>query len=216
MPSLTSKIHVKMLASAHRRGTTSEQKIYGIEWGDPDKDWALKLVREQFLKPFIDPSQRALEIGPGGGRWTRYLLSFREVVVVDKHRELLDELQSKFHLPHLIPVLNNGTDFPGVEPDSVDFVFSFGVFVHLDPWIIEAYLKALRTIVRPSANVVIQYSDMRKKGARKQSGFSDNDPERMRKMVDTAGFTILEENVTALFHSAIMRFRRKREGEEMY
>ena len=31
---------------------------------------------------------------------------------------------------NIIEILNNGTDFPGVPAASVDFVFSFGVFVH--------------------------------------------------------------------------------------
>lgn len=216
MPGLKSKIHLKMLASSSRRRKPDDKSIYGLEWGDPEQDWSLKLVRDQFILPYVDATQRALEIGPGGGRWTRYLLGFREVMVVDKHRELLDELAKNFSEPNLVPILNSGTDLPGVAPDSIDFAFSFGVFVHLDAWIIEAYLKALHTVVKPSGNIVIQYSDMRKKAARRQSGFSRNNPDRMRRMVDRAGFTILEENVTALWHSAIMRFRKKRAGEAMY
>ena len=216
MPGLTSKIHLKMLASAMRRREGGDASVYGLEWGEPEKDWSLKLVRDQFIRPYVDPVQRALEIGPGGGRWTRYLLGFREVIVVDKHRELLDELGRNFQQPNIVPILNNGTDLPGLAPESVDFVFSFGVFVHLDRWIIEAYLRALHPVVTPSANIVIQYSDMWKKAARRQSGFSWNSPGRMRNLVDRAGYTILEENVTALWHSAIMRFRKKRAGEVMY
>lgn len=205
-----------MLASARRRSEGKHDSVYGLEWGDPEEMWSLKLVRDQFILPYVDPDRRALEIGPGGGRWTRYLLGFGEIIVVDRHRELLDELAKNFSQPKIIPVLNNGTDFPGVAANSVDFVFSFGVFVHLDAWIINEYLKALGNVVKNDANIVIQYADFRKKEARRQSGFARNNPERMRKMVDAAGYTVLEENVTALWHSSIMRFRKKRDGEVMY
>ena len=202
-----------MLRSSREAGRTNEKTPYGLEWGDPNDFWSLKIVRDQFIQPYINVGHTALEIGPGGGRWTRYLLSFNKVLVVDKHQEILDELGTKFRAPHLVPILNSGTDFPGLQPESVDFVFSFGVFVHLDAWIIEAYLKSLHYVVKPSANIVIQYSDMTKEAARKEPNFSKNDPATMRNMVTAAGYTILDENVTAIWHSAIMRFRKRAQEE---
>ena len=47
-------------------------------------------------------------------------------------QELLDELDEYCSFPNIVKVLNNGNDFPGVPERSADFVFSFGVFVHLD------------------------------------------------------------------------------------
>jgi cyclopropane fatty-acyl-phospholipid synthase-like methyltransferase len=205
-----------MLEDSLRHGRTDDKKIYGIEWGDPNELWFLKLVRDQYIQPYLNLDHRAIEIGPGGGRWTRYLLSFRELIVLDKHEGLLAELRKKFQAPQLVPILNCGPEVPNVAPDSVDFVFSFGVFVHLDAWIIESYLKALFSVVKPTANLVIQYSDKRKRQAKADPDFSENDPDRMRAMVDAAGYTIIEENVTALLHSSIMRFRKKRDGERMY
>lgn len=120
---------------------------------------------------------------------------------------MLDELSRNFRLPHLLPIANNGTDFPDVPDGAIDFVFSFGVFVHLDPPIIAAYLASLGRVVTPSANIVIQYSDNTKEKSRLNKGFSDNTPDRMRRMVLQAGYTILEENLSILPHSSIMRFR---------
>jgi hypothetical protein len=36
--------------------------------------------------------------------------------------------------------------------------------------------------------------------------FGENTPEKMRSMVSTAGFTILEEDLTTLWHSSLIRF----------
>lgn len=208
MPTLDDPIHLDMLRNSRRAGLPKRLGLYGLEWGDPNDKPHLRFVRDRFIAPYVDLDQTALEIGAGGGRWTRYLLSFRRVYVVDKHPELLDELARNFRLPHLLPIANNGTDFPDIPDRSVDFVFSFGVFVHLDAPIIEAYLASLGRVVTPAANIVIQYSDKTKEAARRNKGFAENTPDRMRQMVLTAGYTILEENLSVLPHSSIVRFRR--------
>jgi SAM-dependent methyltransferase len=209
VPMVDDAIHVNMLRDAQRSGPSEKRGLYGLQWGNPNLAPHLKFVRDQFILPYINFDHNALEIGPGGGRWTRYLLSFKQIYVVDKHKELLDELATNFRIPHLLPILNNGTDFPTVPEGAIDFVFSFGVFVHLNPSVIEEYLSSIRRIVKPSANIVIQYSDKTKELARKNRVFSDITPDLMRQMVMQAGYTILEENLSALPHSSIMRFRRK-------
>ena len=83
------------------------------------------------------------------------LADLSRLYVVDYHQELLDELARNFRTPWLFPIKNNGTDFPLIELESVDLVFSFGVFVHLDIPIIESYLDSIKTIIRPGADVVI-------------------------------------------------------------
>jgi hypothetical protein len=54
--------------------------------------------------------------------------------------------------------------------------------------------------------VVLHYSDQTKILARINPGFSDNTPERMRKMVTDGGFRIMEEDLTTMWHSSIIRF----------
>ena len=78
--------------------------------------------------------------------------------------------------------------------------------VHLDLNIIEAYLDNIQKILRPGANAVIQYSDKTKVMARLNDGFSDNDPDRMRSAVQRRGYKILEEDITTLWHSSVIRF----------
>ncbi|HEX3666328.1 MAG TPA: class I SAM-dependent methyltransferase [Rhizomicrobium sp.] len=207
MPSLDTKLHVQMLDAAHREGQPARDGLYGLHWGDPNSYPPLLPIRDRWLLPYIRPKKTALEIGPGGGRWTRYLLPVRRLYAVDHYPELLAELRRNFPQSHIVPVLNNGTDFPGVPAKSVDFVFSFGVFVHLDAAIIRSYLENLHMVIRPRAQLVVHYSDKNKPLARQNEGFSDNDPERMRMIVEEAGYHILEEHITSLDSSAIMRFR---------
>jgi SAM-dependent methyltransferase len=193
----------RRLYKAFRRELTN---VYGNGWGDPETASPLMWVRDHWLLDYVRPDQTALEIGPGGGRWTRYLLGFKQVYAVDYHQELLDQLKKNFNKPNVTFVKNNGTDFPSVPDASIDFLFTFGVFVHLDNPIIEAYLENMKRILKPGANAVIQYSDKRKILAQRIEGFADNDPDRMRAMVEAAGFTIVEEDLHTMWHSSIIRF----------
>ncbi|HEU5397089.1 MAG TPA: hypothetical protein VFV81_07970, partial [Verrucomicrobiae bacterium] len=68
-------------------------EIYGLEWGDPENSPPLQYIRDHFLLPYVRPETTVLEIGPGGGRWTRYMLPARKIYAVDFHQELLDELE---------------------------------------------------------------------------------------------------------------------------
>ena len=217
MPDLKTSLHLDMWREYQTRDSLLERvrravrevltpRIYGLEWGDPDVAAPLQFVRDRFVSPFVNPKQKALEIGPGGGRWTRYLVGFGELYVVDFHAEILRELRRTLSLSKMKFIQNNGYDFPGVEAESIDFLFSFGCFVHLDREIIAAYLDSIRHVLRRGGNAIIHYSDKSKIMAQINKSFSHNDPELMRSMVTSTGFRVVEEDLTTLWHSSIIRF----------
>lgn len=210
MPGLTTKLHLEMLQKSQRNGQIERDGVYGKHWGDPDSEPALRMIRDAYLYPFINADHTALEIGQGGGRWTKYLLSFGSVITVDYCQDLIDEFTRLFRAPHLRSIRNNGTDFPFVDDASVHFVWSFGTFVHLDPPLIEGYLSSLPRILAPGAQVVLHYSDKRKAAALANPSFSDNDPDRMRSMVESAGFEIVAEDTSSLRHSSILRMTHRK------
>jgi SAM-dependent methyltransferase len=216
MPNLDTKLHLDMYAAGRRRSLSSrfrnavraflaKNDVYGIQWGDPEVVPPLTYVRDHFLRPYLSPNTTVVEIGPGGGRWTRYMLHARHIYAVDYHQELLNELSSNFRRSNITTIKNRGDDFPGIPPQTIDFVFSFGTFVHLDLEIIDRYLESMKSLLKPESNVVIQYSDKTKPMAASNEGFSDNDPDRMRALVLRHGYSILEEDVKTLWHSSLIR-----------
>lgn len=220
MPDLNSTLHVDMLKESKRRYSLLRRlyaagknalhpPIYGTEWGDLEAVPPLAFVLQRYLLPYVNRNDVALEIGPGGGRWTKHLTDFGKLYAIDYHAELLKELNKNFaSYDNIVFIKNNGSDFPGVTENSVDFLFSFGTFVHLDFPLIESYLQNIKPIIKNGANVVIQYSDKTKIMARENIGFSENTPERMREAVHAQNYRILEEDVTTLWHSSIIRFTR--------
>jgi hypothetical protein len=180
---------------------------YGLQWGDPELVEPLRFIRDRYVLPYVDPMGSAVEIGPGGGRWTRYLLGFKMLYAVDYYEELLAELKRNFApRRNLFFIKNEGTDFPGIPVHSIDYLFSFGTFVHLEFDTIETYLFNIKSIIKPGANIVIQYSDMTKIMAQMAPSFSQNTPAKMREAVRAAGYRILEEDTTSLWHSSVIRF----------
>lgn len=222
MPNLDDPIHLdmyqdhrrkssflkKLLARALRAASrvSAVPQIYGYEWGDPGSCPPLAHIRDHFIAPYVDPALTALEVGPGGGRWTQYLLGFDRLYVVDYYDELLTELKKNFNEPNMTFIKNSGDDFPGVPDASIDFLFCFGTFVHLEAKLIDRYLENIGRVLKTGGNAVIQYSDMTKILARQNEGFSQNTPDQMRRMVTDHGFRILEEDLTTLWHSSVVRF----------
>lgn len=217
MPDLDTQLHLDMWRDYRHQRTISRRArrairqflshdVYGLEWGDPEVVEPLRFIRDRYVLRYVRPEQVAVEVGPGGGRWTRYLLGFRTLYVVDYHPELLAELRRSFNKPNMRFIANGGCDFPGIQGESVDFVFTFGCFVHLDVHLIKGYLENIRRILRPGGNAVVHYSDKSKIMAQVNASFSENTPERMREMVSQSGFRILEEDLTTMWHSSLVRF----------
>jgi len=225
MPDLNTQLHLDMLKKARKRLSLSsrikyavkiilgKEDMYGLEWGDPEKVDPLRYIKNHFLIPYINNNSTIIEIGPGGGRWTRYMLTAKQIFAVDFHQSVLDELKKNYDLPNIMFVKNNGTDFQNIKPRSVDLIFSFGTFVHLDIELIDEYLKNIKPLLKPSSNVIIQYSDKTKPlgydrivNSRKNRGFSDNEPKKMRKIVQDHGYKIYEEDLKTMWHSSIIRF----------
>lgn len=218
MPKLNTPLHLEMYSTGKRnRSLTSrirnaikvllaKNDVYGIEWGDPEVSPPLGYVRDHFLAPYLSPDTTVLEIGPGGGRWTRYMLDVRKIYAVDYHQEILNELKSKIKASNITYIKNNGYDFPKIQNQSIDFLFSFGTFVHLEIDIIDRYLKNIKPLLKHNSNVVIQYSDKTKPLGKNNEGFSQNDPDKMRELILTHGYTIYEEDLKTMWHSSIVRF----------
>src|SRR5438270_10372429 len=134
MPDLDATLHVKMVRPKKKRKLLpriiaaikrelASPNVYGLQWGDPDIVRPLRFIRDRYVLAYVRPEDTALEIGPGGGRWTRYLLDFKKLYVVDYHAELLAELKKNFWKPGMEFIKNNGTDFPGIAEHSIDYLF---------------------------------------------------------------------------------------------
>lgn len=136
------------------------------QWGDQSgeewtvsPEWKRSLV-EDVLIPHIRKGGTVVEIGPGAGRWSKYLQRIaRHLILVDvsarcielcKER-LADATNVEFHL-----VDGQGT-LPFIEDESIDSIWSFDVFVHVAPRDTESYAREFARILKRGGQAVIHH-----------------------------------------------------------
>jgi SAM-dependent methyltransferase len=203
---------------------------YGDHWGDPSLSaprllWRrlrhgerpagnLRKVVRSYVRPHVTPDATVLEIGPGGGRFTQFLVSAREVVLVDLNPEFFPYLEERFRdqAAKLRFYQTSGFEIEGVEAGTVDFVLSFGTFVHIPPEGIEEYLGEIRRVLRPRGIATLQYADRTKPFFRDAGpgykGFSDMNGPKMEAMVGGRGLEVVAHDRSVMRHSNVVVVRR--------
>jgi SAM-dependent methyltransferase len=116
---------------------------------------------QMVFTPFLGSCDVLLEIGPGGGRFTEILLpKCKRLVALDTSPTMLKLLRQRFSESATIKyVLGDGKGLSAVPEDSVDQVFSYDVFVHLQHWDIYNYLTEIRRVLRPGGKAVIHHAN---------------------------------------------------------
>lgn len=152
--------NVMMWGSNH---TWSE---HGDEWSDqarhcgqPYPQWKAALAGT-FLLPNVR-GKRVLEIGPGHGRWTElYVDEASEAILVDVTPACVEYCKVKFkNYPKVRYFLNDGDDLSLVSDGTIDFIWSYDVFVHIETAEINAYLREFARVLKPGAKAIIHHAD---------------------------------------------------------
>ena len=108
-------------------------------WGSAERQWFGTLL------PFL-PTGNGLEIAPGFGRWTEYLLPKCErLTAVDLTPKCVDACQHRFaDQTNFRCLLNDGRSLEMVSDESIDFALSFDSLVHAEADVLDDYLRQLR------------------------------------------------------------------------
>jgi ubiquinone/menaquinone biosynthesis C-methylase UbiE len=123
----------------------------------------------------------------------------------------------------LVLQLGDGQGLEAVAADSVDGIFSYGVFVHLQHWDIYNYLTEFRRVLKPGGKALVQHSntfselgwekfrrDLRRQLNRHKlpSSFIVNTPNLMREFIVRAGLEVVDMNVSAARRDCISLMRK--------
>ena len=124
---------------------------------DPTR-WKSELVNGMILK-YIKNESTILEIGPGAGRWTEILQGFaRRLILADISERCLDICKQRFKESNNLEyhLIKNRLDF--IDDASIDFIWSYDVFVHINPTDIERYLECFQRILKTGGCAIIHHS----------------------------------------------------------
>ena len=181
-----------------------DERHFGDRWGDPERFEPLLEVRRRFIDPYFTAGSTVLEIGSGGGRWTQYFQRAGRLVVVEFNPESFACLRHRFPDLSFTAYQTSGYEMGGVATASVDLVFTFDVFVHLEPEGIKAYLIEIERVLKPGGVAVVHYGDIRKEIARENPGFSRMTRARMEELIAATRLRVLDHDEEIMFHSNLV------------
>ncbi|HEY1503104.1 MAG TPA: class I SAM-dependent methyltransferase [Stellaceae bacterium] len=127
----------------------------GDEWSDqaaacgaPYAVWKQSLV-DAFIAPHIDANAAVLEIAPGHGRWTPYLaMTARRYIGVDMNSSCIAYCRKRFtRFSNAAFYSNDGRSLPMVFRESINYIWSFDSFVHIDRATTDRYMAAFARIL---------------------------------------------------------------------
>jgi ubiquinone/menaquinone biosynthesis C-methylase UbiE len=135
----------------------------GDEWCD---DGTAQRTHERrvmgLVEPWLRPETRALEIGPGGGKWTvRLAPRVASLTVFDVAHAMLDRTRDRCReegLSNVSFALGDGNGLTGIADESLDLVFSYDVFVHVALEDTVAYIDDLVRVLKPGGVAIIHHA----------------------------------------------------------
>ena len=138
------------------RKFAGKDAVLGIEWGD---DAHARRILERFVLPHLPKEARILEIGPGGGKWSRLLEQFvAELILADIAPKMLDRASAACRRKPRTIVLD-GESLNPLADATLDMVFSFDVFIHLESEEIFRYFAEINRCLKPGSIFVVHTSN---------------------------------------------------------
>lgn len=134
------------------------------DWNSRGEEWSITQAWKDsvltcLMGPNVPQGCDALEIGPGAGRWTEELVSRAgSLIAVDISETCVAECRQRFsHATHAQFLVGSGSDLSALGSASVDAIWSFDVFVHINKAEFAAYVGEFARVLRPGGRGVIQH-----------------------------------------------------------
>lgn len=191
---------------------TSPNDTPAYEWGNPDDEMARNLpqqvlgnykkIKDEYLLPNIT-NKIALEIGSFDGKWTEYMHTAGRIICVDIIDNGFPIIEEKIPNTPLLCIKNNGYDFPGVDNESVDFIFSMDSLVRSEKEIIEAYIKEVYRVIKPTGKACI-HLPCQTQHLSWELGFTQINEDDIARMCFDAGFTSFRIDKETINHGAVL------------
>jgi ubiquinone/menaquinone biosynthesis C-methylase UbiE len=136
----------------------------GWDWGQLGEEWTVsqewkQALIDDVLLRYIEPAGTVLEIGPGGGRWSEPLQKIADrLILVDLSERCIEICRERFAQAGNVQFhVNDGSSMPFLADASVDYVWSFDVFVHVSPVETRHYLQEINRVLRDRGRAVIHH-----------------------------------------------------------
>lgn len=108
------------------------------------------------------PAKNILEIAPGFGRWTRFLLPLCERYTgIDLSPVCVEHCRTAFaNAQHARFLRNDGVSLGEVPDGTIDFVFSFDSLVHVGPGVFQSYIPQILRKLNADGTAFLHHSNL--------------------------------------------------------
>jgi ubiquinone/menaquinone biosynthesis C-methylase UbiE len=202
----------------------SKHAHLGDEWND---DGLSERKRDSFYftayaERFIGPDMSVMEMGPGGGKWTvRIAPKVKKLFALDVSEEMLKRTKERCDsegITNMEYILSNGRDFQPIADESIDFFFSYDVFVHIALEDIWPYAQEIARVLAPGGKGICHYAinstpeawdrieqnnDYYRFSANTLGQFYYYSPEVLRRMYERCGLLITEQHQESCYCTCI-------------
>ena len=163
---------------------------FGEEW-NPSEKWKEEFI-EKIIYKNIKSNSIILEVGPGAGRWTDYLIKLsNKLILVEVSNKCLDICKKKYKdYDNVEYNLLEDINLRFINDRIVDFVFSYDVFVHIDKRETEKYFAEFNRVLMEDGLLIFHYS---KVGDIYGNFFSRFDEHDFLELISNYGFNIVKE-----------------------
>jgi SAM-dependent methyltransferase len=157
-------------------------------WGSSEAEWFTCIL------PRIHralPARQTLEIAPGYGRWSRFLIPVSERYIgVDLSGECIQACEETFAgVKNARFVKNDGRSLDMVEDGSCDFVFSFDSLVHVEMDIIDDYVRGIARKLSRGGVAFLHHSNL--------SHVEDKTPYASHQRAASVGYDLVRDAISA-------------------
>ncbi len=138
----------------------------GDEWSNqadfcnqPYDKWKKSLI-ENFVYKYINKNSTVLEIAPGYGRWTEHIIKrAKKVILVDLSPKCINHCKERFReYKNIDYYCNDGKSLDFLKNNSIDFIWSYDSFVHMEANVIENYLRQFSRVLKKGGITIIHHA----------------------------------------------------------
>jgi len=171
----------------------------GEEWTyDAENSGDFKINLLEIMQKYIRPNSTILEIGPGAGRWTVYLQKLaKKLIAVDIAPNAIRECKKNLgsDIKNIDFHIIDNIDLKFIVDNSIEYVWSYDVFVHINPSDAEKYVTEFARILKKDGIAIIHHANKYESPAVARKGWRTKlDENLMRQYVTNTGFEMIEQN----------------------
>ena len=142
-------------------------------------------------------NRNILEIAPGRGRMTQYLMILaKDLKIIDLNQSCIEICKKKFGSYISGYYVNDGKSLHVIQDNSQDLVFSFDSFVHMHRNVTEEYIKEIRRVLNYGGKAYIHHSWFREGSeysTNNIAGRANMSPELFKEMVESNKMNIITQ-----------------------